>query len=154
MNSLRRRHSEHRLGPESEEGAVGILSVGLVLVLLLVIATVAAVTSVYIAQRKLQLLADECSDASTTRIASIDQSAGSGPRPVLDAAGVRGTAQTVLAQTPAAVDQASVADARVVDGQTATVVLTGQAHPPILTLFLPKGVQVTATSTSRVVVEQ
>lgn len=137
--------------PEGEEGSIGVLSIGLMLILLLVVAAVAAVSSVYIEQRRLQLVADQCSDAATSRVGGFTDGPGP-PTILLDSDAAAQACAQVLREVPHGIDGAFIVDAAVEDGNTARIHLSGTAHPPLLTLFIPDGVTVEATSRSRVTV--
>ncbi|OAX60912.1 hypothetical protein A5N15_05560, partial [Rothia kristinae] len=118
----------HR-GEQAERGAVGVLALGLCVILLLLSVTVMAVSSVYIEQRKLQLLADQCADAATTRVAGFDAD-GAQSGVMLDPGQVTTATQEVIGGVGHGVDAVAIAPGTgAVDASTARVELTG-ASPP------------------------
>ena len=138
---------------DDDEGSIGMLTIGMVLILLLVAAAVAAVSSIYVEQRRLQLVADQCSDAATSRITGLGS--GEGPPSVeLDETSIVDSCARVLREVPHGIDGVVIAQASLQGPTTARVTLTGTAHPPLVTFFIPEGVTVEATSSSRVIVTQ
>ena len=138
-------------GEEAERGAVGVLALGLCVILLLLSVTVMAVSSVYIEQRKLQLLADQCADAATTRVADFEAD-GARPGVTLDPGQVASATQEVIGGVGHGVDAVAIAPGTgVVDASTARVELTARAHPPLVGWVVPDGVRIRAESSSRVV---
>ncbi|QQC59325.1 hypothetical protein I6H58_10375 [Rothia kristinae] len=136
---------------EAERGAVGVLALGLCVILLLLSVTVMAVSSVYIEQRKLQLLADQCADAATTRVADFEAD-GARPGVTLDPGQVASATQEVIGGVGHGVDAVAIAPGTgVVDASTARVELTARAHPPLVGWVVPDGVRIRAESSSRVV---
>lgn len=137
---------------ERDEGAVGILAVGLCIILLFLTVTVVAVTSVYVEQRKLQLLADQCADAASSRISGLSSAAtGQGPHPTLTAGSVAQSTQEVIAGVPHHLDGVGIAQASTDGANTAQVTLTATAHPALVSIFVPDGVDIEAHSSARVV---
>ena len=149
-DSWRRRQAGAR-GEDTERGAVGVLAVGLCIILLLLSVTVMAVSSVYIEQRKLQLLADQCADAATTRVADFDAD-GTRPGVMLEPGQVASATQEVIGGVGHGIDAVAIAPGTgVVDASTARVELTARAHPPLVGWVVPDGVRIRAESSSRVV---
>ncbi|WP_104179065.1 pilus assembly protein TadG-related protein [Arthrobacter sp. B0490] len=152
-------------GPGSdrrEDGQVGVLVIGYLLVSLLVVTVVLAVSSVYIEHKKLLSAADGAALAAADDY-SIDVGIGGGigggagtgattPLPALQDSGVEESAAGYLAATGAgarlaqlAVDPATGAP----DGRTARVVLTAVVRPPIVNFLVPEGIPIIARADAR-----
>ncbi|WP_258069715.1 pilus assembly protein TadG-related protein [Arthrobacter sp. SX1312] len=139
----------------SEEGQIGVLVIGYLLVCLLVITVVLAVSAVYIEHKKLLSVADGAALAAADSY-SIDVGVGGGdptpPLPALQDSGVEESAAGYLAATGAAarfeqlaVDPSSGAE----DGRTARVVLTAVVRPPIVNFLVPAGIPIVAQADAR-----
>ncbi|WP_104118115.1 pilus assembly protein TadG-related protein [Arthrobacter sp. B1805] len=137
-----------------EDGQVGILVIGYLLVSLLVLTVVLAVTAVYIEHKKLLSAADGAALAAADDY-SIDIGTVGGtttPRPTLRDAGVEESAEGYLAATGAgtrfetlSIDPATGAP----DGRTARVVLTAVVRPPIVNVLVPDGIPIVAQANAR-----
>lgn len=142
--------SEHQ-----EDGQVGVLIIGYLLISLLVVTVVLAVSSVYIGHKKLLSAADGAALAAADNY-SIDVGVGGGntttPLPALQNADVKETAAGYLAVTGADVrfEQLSVDPATgAPDGRTARVVLTAVVRPPIVNFLVPAGIPIVAQADAR-----
>ncbi|MPY09505.1 pilus assembly protein TadG-related protein [Arthrobacter bussei] len=140
-------------GQACEDGQVGVLIIGYVLISLLVITVVLAVSAVYIGHKKLLSVADGAALAAADNY-SID--AGSGgtttPLPSLQDAGVEQSASGYLLATGAATrfDQLTVDPATgAADGRTARVVLTAVVRPPIVNFLVPEGIPIVVQADAR-----
>jgi uncharacterized membrane protein len=140
-----------------EDGQVGVLVIGYLLVSLLVVTVVLAVSSVYIEHKKLLSAADGAA-LSAADDYSIDvgiggsASSGATPLPALQDSGVEQSAAGYLAATGAGarfsqltVDPATGAP----DGRTARVVLTAVVRPPIISVLVPGGIPIVARADAR-----
>lgn len=139
----------------SEEGQIGVLVIGYLLVCLLVVTVVLAVSAVYIDHKKLLSVADGAALAAADNY-SIDVGAGgpgtTTPLPALQDAGVEESAAGYLAATAAAarfeqlsVDPSTGAE----DGRTARVVLTAVVRPPLVSFLVPAGIPIVAQVDAR-----
>ncbi|MHA7209611.1 pilus assembly protein TadG-related protein [Arthrobacter sp. MDT1-65] len=144
-----------------EDGQVGVLVIGYLLVSLLVVTVVLAVSSVYIGHKKLLSAADGAALAAAddysidVGIGGSGSGAGTGattPLPALQDSGVEESAAGYLAATGAgtrlarlAVDPATGAP----DGRTARVVLTAVVRPPIVNFLVPAGIPIVARADAR-----
>lgn len=139
----------------SEDGQVGVLVIGYLLVCLLVVTVVLAVSAVHIEHRKLLSVADGAALAAADNY-SIDVGAGGGdttpPLPALQDPGVEESAAGYLAATGAgarfeqlAIDPATGAE----DGRTARVVLTAVVRPPLVNFLVPAGIPIVAQADAR-----
>ncbi|WP_285725385.1 pilus assembly protein TadG-related protein [Psychromicrobium xiongbiense] len=150
---------------KGEDGQTMVLIVGYVLLALLVVCTVVALSSVYLEHKKLLSAADGASAAAADgfTLEALSGSAGSTGSPgstggagTPDAALASGRVQAMASRYAdqmglgARFDQFAIgADTGSSDGTTATVTYAAVVHPPILSIFLPSGIQISATSTSR-----
>jgi hypothetical protein len=101
-------------------------------------------TSLYLAQKRLDALADSAALAGADGF-TLSINAGE-PVAELTDAGVAAQAGELV---EAAGGTAVMASASTPDALSARVTVTDTWHPPILTLFVPEGVALTATATSR-----
>ncbi|MGX1701690.1 pilus assembly protein TadG-related protein [Microbacterium sp. NPDC055357] len=127
-----------------DQGSVLLLTIGYALLAVVTVFVCVDATSLYLAQKRLDAIADAAAlagaDGFTLEI--------SGAEPV-----ARLTSDDVYAQASALLDVVA-SDARVVsaatpDGVSARVTVAGEWHPPVFTLFVPEGVPLQATATSR-----
>ncbi|MFW0112143.1 pilus assembly protein TadG-related protein [Rothia sp. CCM 9417] len=137
---------------ESERGSVLIFIVGLCLVLLLVASTVVGVSSVYLERHRLQSLADQAATSAAQRVEGISAASESEALIHLNSATVTSTTQTFLTESGAAGDFSNLAlspGTGVSGNNTAVVVLSASAHPPLLSIVVPDGVNITVTGKAR-----
>ncbi|CAL4859978.1 pilus assembly protein TadG-related protein [Microbacterium sp. MM2322] len=126
-----------------EEGSVLLLTLGYaVLALVLVFVTVDA-TSLYLAQKRTQAAADAAALAGADGF-TLEVIEGE-PRAELSDRGVREQAEAIVS----AEQDVSLVSASTPDGVSARVVVSTRWRPPISTLFVPDGVPLEATATSR-----
>ncbi|AJT42966.1 hypothetical protein UM93_07500 [Psychromicrobium lacuslunae] len=129
---------------------MAVLAIGYMLLSLMIVATVTAASALYIESKKLLSVADGAAAAAADQI-SLNNSQ-SHPGLHLDSNVVISAAQQYLKDYVASgeFDQLSIsAGTGSPDGQSARVVLTAVAHPPILSLLIPDGIPISAESTSR-----
>lgn len=127
-----------------DDGSVLPLVLGYVLLAIAVIFVCVCATDLYIAQKRLDSLADAAalagSDGFTLR------AEGDGVRAQLTDDGVREQASAVIS----AVDSDSeLVSAGTPDGVSARVTVAAAWHPPLFSPFVPDGVPLEATATSR-----
>ncbi|MDQ0735499.1 pilus assembly protein TadG-related protein [Arthrobacter agilis] len=144
-----------------EDGQVGVLVIGYLLISLLVVTVVLAVSAVYLEHKKLLSAADGAALAAADNY-SIDVGTGGGsgagalppltPLPALQDSGVEQAAEGYLIATGAGarftqltVDPATGAP----DGRTARVVLSAVAHPPVVNFLVPAGIPIVARADAR-----
>jgi len=129
---------------ESDEGSVLLLTLGYVLLALVVVLVCACATDLYLAQKRLDALADSAAAAGADgfTLALTDGDV----RAELTDEGVRAQAEEIIATVDGA---AVLVDARAPDGVSARVTVTAAWHPPLLSPFVPEGVTLEATATSR-----
>jgi len=140
----------------AEDGQVGVLIIGYLLLTLLVLAVVLAASAVYLGHTRLLSVADGAALAAADNF-TIDTGApidtgGQARQPVLDAGSVRSSVEGYLERTGAGQRFTSLAvDASTgtPDGRTAQVVLTAVVRPPLVTVLVPEGIPITATADAR-----
>ena len=127
-----------------DEGSVLPLVLGYVLLAIAVIFVCVCATDLYIAQKRLDSLADAAALASADGFTL--QASDDSVRAELTDGGVRAQATAVVD----AVDtSASLVSAGTPDGVSARVTVTAVWHPPLVSPFVPDGVPLEATATSR-----
>ena len=127
-----------------DEGSVLILTLGYAVLAIAVILVCTAATSLYLAQKQLDAVADAAALAAADGFElSI---VGGEPVATLTDAGVRREADAMVESIGAS---ARLVAATSPDGVSARVTVAGQWHPPIVTIFVPDGVALESTATSR-----
>lgn len=129
---------------DDDEGSVMLLTIGYAALALVAVLICADATSLYLAQKRLDSLADAASLAAADgfELTVVDDE----PVARLTADGVRAQAEALVAEVGAG---ARLVSASTPDGVSARVTVAGSWHPPVLTLFVPEGVALEATATSR-----
>ncbi len=126
-----------------EEGSILLLTIGYaVLALVLVFVSVDA-TSLYLAQKRTQATADAAALAGADGFTLLVVDGR--PRAQLTDRGVREQAEAILT----ADSDVDLAGAGTPDGVSARVTVTRTWRPPIAALFVPEGLRLEATATSR-----
>lgn len=133
-----------RRASADEEGSVMILTIGYAVLALVAVLVCVDATSLYLAQKRLDALADAAAlagaDAFTLEVVDDE------PVAALDSDDVRDQVELLLGDLGSS---ATVVSASSPDGLSARVTIAGTWHPPVLTLFVPEGVALEATATSR-----
>lgn len=128
----------------NEDGSVLLLTIGYAVLALVLVFVCANATTLYLAQKRLDALADAAAlagaDGFTLAVS------GGQPRTELTDDDVRMQAEEMVA---ASGDGATLVAATTPDGRSARVTVTGVWHPPIVTMFVPDGVALSSTATSR-----
>lgn len=127
-----------------EQGSVLLLTLGYALLALALILVSVCATDLYIAQRRLDALADAAALAGADGFTLVVE--GDSAHADLTDDGVREQAEALLAQMPGS---AMLVSAEAPDGLSARVRVSTDWHPPLVALFLPDGVRLEATGTSR-----
>lgn len=140
----RQRRRVARRASADEEGSVMILTIGYAVLALVAVLVCVDATSLYLAQKRLDALADAAAlagaDAFTLEVVDDE------PVAALDSDDVRDQVELLLGDLGSS---ATVVSASSPDGLSARVTIAGTWHPPVLTLFVPEGVALEATATSR-----
>ncbi|MFB7891489.1 pilus assembly protein TadG-related protein [Microbacterium sp. NPDC056044] len=142
---MRRVAAQHtRTRDADDDGSVLILTLGYAVLAIAVILVCTAATSLYLAQKQLDAVADAAALAAAD---GFDLSvAGGEPVARLTDEGVRREAEAMIG---AVSQDARLLTASTPDGVSARVTVAGQWHPPIVTVFVPEGVALESTATSR-----
>lgn len=121
-----------------------LLTLGYVLLALAVIFVCVCATDLYVAQKRLDALADSAALAGADgfTLAARDGKV----RAELTDAGVQDQAEALLVALPG---EASITAAGTPDGVTARVTVATEWHPPLVSVFVPDGVPLESTATSR-----
>lgn len=129
---------------EDDEGSVLLLTLGYAMLAIAVILVCVDATSLYLAQKRVDALADAAALAGADGFTLLVEEGE--PVAELTLGGVHDQAEALVA---AVGGQVQLIDADTPDGLSARVTVAATWHPPVLTLFVPEGVAVTATATSR-----
>lgn len=148
------RPEDSRTG-QGEDGQVGVLVIGYLLVSLLVVTVVLAVSAVYIEHKKLLSAADGAALAAADDYSidgGIRAEGATTPLPTLKDSGVEESTAGYLTSTgaDARFEQLSIDPATgAPDGRTARVVLTAVVRPPIVNFLVPAGIPIVAQADAR-----
>lgn len=143
MNRLRR----DRRRPD-DDGSVLLLTLGYGILAIAVILLCACATSLYLAQKRLDSLADAAALAGADGFTiSVD---GPDVRAELDDRAVNEQAEAIV---DAAGGEAVLVSAETPDGVSARVTVRDTWRPPVFSPFVPDGVPLQATATSRTALE-
>lgn len=125
-----------------------ILTLGYAVLALVAVLVCVAATSLYLEQKRLDGLADAAALAGADGF-TLDIDAGE-PVARLTSQDVRAQASAFLADVGG---DAQLVAAEAPDGVSARVTVAGTWRPPVLTLLLPDGVELSATATSRTLLD-
>lgn len=128
----------------NDEGSILILTLGYAVLAIAVILVCVDATSLYLAQKRLDSLADAAALAGADGFVLVVDSGE--PRAELTDEGVRDQADALVGDVGGG---AVVVDAGTPDGVSARVTVAQTWRPPIVALFVPDGVALEATATSR-----
>ncbi|MCT1395353.1 hypothetical protein M4D51_06400 [Microbacterium sp. p3-SID338] len=131
-------------GEGDDDGSVLLLVLGYLILALAVLFVCVCATDLYITQKRLDGLADAAALAGADGFTL--EVEGETPRATLTDAGV---AEQVVPLIRDAGWEATVVDAGTPDGVSARVTVAAVWHPPLLSPFVPDGVPLQATATSR-----
>lgn len=140
--SLRRRTAGAR--EPDDEGSVLILTLGYAVLAMVAVFVCVDATSLYLAQKRVDSLADAAALAAADGFELTIETGE--PVALLTPDGVRAQAQAMVDEVGGG---ATLVSASTSDGVSARVTVADSWHPPILTLFVPDGVALEATATSR-----
>jgi uncharacterized membrane protein len=141
------RHCPGRTETEAasdDEGSIMILTLGYAALAIVAILICVAATSLYLAQKRLDALADAAAlaAADSFELTVVDDE----PVAVLTTEGVHEQAEIMVSEVGG---EALLVAADTPDGVSARVTVAGAWHPPVISLFVPEGVALEATATSR-----
>lgn len=129
---------------DDDDGSVLILTLGYAVLAIAVILVCVDATSLYLAQKRLDALADAAALAGADGFTLVVE--GGEPRAELTDDGVREQASALIGDVGGG---AAVVDAGTPDGVSARVTVADTWRPPIVALFVPDGLALEATATSR-----
>lgn len=148
MSPLRRSGDVRRRPPHASDGDEGgsvlLLTLGYALLALAVVFVCVDATSLYLAQKRLDSVADAAALAAADGF--VFDVRGEEAVAILTTTSVREQAEELVAEVGG---DAVLVDATTLDGVSARVTVAGSWHPPIFALFVPGGVDLEATATSR-----
>lgn len=130
--------------PDADDGSVLLLVLGYLLLALAVIFVCACATDLYVAQKRLDGLADAAALAGADGFTV--QVVGETPQAALTDDGVSAEARPLVRD---AGFEATVVEAGTPDGVSARVTVAAVWHPPLISPFVPDGMTLQATATSR-----
>jgi hypothetical protein len=120
---------------------------------LLLVLLVASVTSLYLERKRLLTLADGAALVGAESF-TLDEVTVTphGPQVELEPSEIRNAVQSYLSGNPIGrFDGLALVSATTRDQRSATVTVSSVWHPPVVTLFVPNGLRIEATATSRTV---
>jgi uncharacterized membrane protein len=126
-----------------DDGSVLLLTIGYAVLALVLVFVCANATSLYLTQKRLDAVADAAALAAADGF-TLTVVAGQAHADLSDA-DLRAQAQEIVD----AMGEAAIVEAGSPDGVSARVVVAGAWHPPILTMFVPDGIALESTATSR-----
>jgi uncharacterized membrane protein len=130
--------------PADDEGTVLLLTIGYAVLALVAVLVCVDATSLYLAQKKLDALADAAALAGADGFSlTLD---GDDPHATLTSFGVHEQAQALIRDVG---EGAHLVRADTPDGTSARVTVADTWHPPVLSLFVAHGVDLRSTATSR-----
>ncbi len=133
-----------------ETGSILPLVAGFTALALTIALLVAAATSLYLERKRLLSLADSAALVGAEAYDLADVTATDGNvRVELADEDVSTAVQQYLEGVPDTFEELRIEEATSVDGRSATVELSAQWHPPVVSLFVPEGLRVDVTSTAR-----
>ena len=132
------RSARWRRAAAGEEGSILPLTLGYVVLALVLVLVCVDATSLYLAQKRVDAGAD----------GFVFTTVGGEPTARLTDAAVAEQASTFLG---ALGSDAAIVSAGSPDGVSSRVTVAGVWHPPVVTLFVPDGVRLESTETSRTV---
>ena len=131
-------------GAGDQDGSILPLLLGYVVLAIAVIFVCTCATDLYIAQKRLDSLADAAALAGADGFTLVVD--GDAVRAELTDAGVQ---EQAIAIVDAVTGDAALVSASAPDGVTARVTVAAAWHPPLFSPFVPDGVPLEATATSR-----
>lgn len=127
-----------------DDGSILPLVLGFAILAIALILVCASATSLYLAQKQLDAVADAAALAGADGFTLTLQDGE--PQAALTSAQVRAQAEALVEVAPG---EPALVAADTPDGRSARVTVTAAWHPPLFSVFVPDGVQLTATATSR-----
>ncbi|MEX1079256.1 MAG: pilus assembly protein TadG-related protein [Homoserinimonas sp.] len=147
---MKRRAAPNRPDLSDETGSTLLLTIFYGVLALVLVLLVVAATSLYLERKRLFTLADGAAlaGAEAFELSSVTVTPD-GPRPVLRTSVVAETVGDYLAVAPHSFENLAVERADTVDGRSATVQLSADWRPPIVSLLVPEGIRIDVTAVAR-----
>lgn len=130
---------------QDDEGSILLLTIGYAALALVTVLVCVDATSLYLAQKRLDALADAAALAGADGFA-LTIGAADDPVAALTDEGVRALASALVGETGGS---AVLVSAATPDGTSSRVTVSDRWFPPVVTLFVPAGVPLESTATSR-----
>lgn len=127
-----------------DDGSILPLLLGYIVLAITVVFVCTCATDMYIAQKRLDSLADAAALAGADGFTLVVE--GEGVRAELTDAGVQEQAAAIVEVMDSG---AALVSASAPDGVSAQVTVAASWHPPLVSAFVPDGVPLEATATSR-----
>jgi uncharacterized membrane protein len=133
-----------------ETGSTLLLTIFYGFLALVLVLLVVAATSLYLERKRLFTLADGAALAGAEAF-ELDSVAMTpdGPRPVLRSPDVTEAVREYLTGAPHTFQNLAVERAETVDGRSATVQLSADWRPPMVSLLVPDGIRIDVTAVAR-----
>lgn len=143
-------NARKRIALADETGSTLLLTIFYGFLSLVLVLLVVAATSLYLERKRLFTLADGAALAGAEAFAldSVTMTPD-GLRPVLHTADVSRAVGDYLATAPQEFDGLAVVRAETVDGRSATVQLSADWRPPMVSLLVPDGIRIEVTAVAR-----
>jgi hypothetical protein len=141
-------------GADGDRGSTLVLTIGFAALAIVVTLVVAAATSLYIERKRLLGLADSAAlvGAEAFDLAEVEVDPSGGVSVDLEPDSVERAVDDFVERSGATqFEELRIETATTLDGRSATVILSSAWRPPIVTLLLPEGIRLDATSTARAV---
>lgn len=135
---------------EDETGSTLLLTIFYGFLSLVLVLLVVAATSLYVERKRLFTLADGAAlaGAEAFELENVTMTPD-GPRPILHSADVTLAVHGYLAVAPHEFENLAVERAETVDGRSATVQLSADWRPPMVSLLVPDGIRIDVTAVAR-----
>ncbi len=127
-----------------DDGSILPLVLGFAILAIALILVCASATSLYVAQKQLDAVADAAALAGADGFTLTLQDGE--PQATLTSAQVRAQAEALVDIAPG---EPALVTADTPDGRSARVSVTAAWYPPLFSVFVPDGVRLTATATRR-----
>lgn len=133
-----------------ETGSTLLLTIFFGFLSLVLILLVVAATSLYLERKRLFTLADGAAlvGAEAFDLDSVAMTPD-GPRPLLETSDVTRAVSGYLAAVPHSFENLAVERAETIDGRSATVQLSADWRPPVVSLLVPEGIRIDVTAVAR-----
>ncbi|MHA6668916.1 pilus assembly protein TadG-related protein [Homoserinimonas sp. A447] len=133
-----------------ESGSTLLLTIFYGFLALVLVLLVVAATSLYLERKRLFTLADGAAlaGAEAFELDSVTMTPD-GPRPLLRSPDVTDAVSGYLSIAPHAFQNLAVERAETVDGRSATVQLSADWRPPMVSLLVPDGIRIDVTAVAR-----